>query len=234
MNIFFTKEVRGAVAALPESEARHCIQVLRHKVGDRIHFIDGRGGLYEGEIVEAGKKTCLLKVLSHEEAYGKRAYRVHLAVAPTKNISRMEWLLEKATEIGLDTFTPLLCSHSERRVLKLERLEKIVLSAAKQSVKAYLPQLNPLTGFEDFLERTDSEAGRFIAYLGEGVKGALKQNYKAGQDVCLLIGPEGGFSPQEARAAADAGFTPVTLGESRLRTETAALVACHTIHLLNA
>ena len=146
----------------------------------------------------------------------------------------MEWLLEKATEIGLDTFTPLLCSHSERRVLKMERLEKIVLSAAKQSVKAYFPQLNPLIGFDDFLAETDREADRFIAYLGKGVKGALKQNYKAGQDVCLLIGPEGGFSPQEAEAAAEAGFTPVSLGESRLRTETAALVACHTIHLLNA
>ena len=119
-------------------------------------------------------------------------------------------------------------------MLKLERLDKIVLSAAKQSVKAYLPQLNPLIGFEDFLESKDREPGRFIAYLGEGVKGALKQNYKAGQDVCLLIGPEGGFSPQEAEAAVRTGFTPVTLGESRLRTETAALVACHTIHLLNA
>lgn len=222
------------MAALPESEARHCIQVLRHKVGDRIHFIDGQGGLYEGEIAEAGKKTCLLKVISHKENHGKRPYRVHLAVAPTKNISRMEWLLEKATEIGLDTFTPLLCSHSERRVLKLERLEKIAISAAKQSVKAYLPQLNPLTSFEAFLKEAPAEAGRYIAYLGEGVKESLKQNYKPGQDVCLLIGPEGGFSPQEAEAAVSSGFTPVTLGESRLRTETAALVACHTIHLLNA
>lgn len=222
------------MAALPESEARHCVQVLRHKVGDHIHFIDGQGGFYEGKITEAGKKTCLLKVISHKENYGKRPYRVHLAVAPTKNISRMEWLLEKATEIGLDTFTPLLCSHSERRVLKLERLEKIVLSATKQSVKAYLPEFSPLTRFDEFLAATATDTDRFIAYLGEGVKGSLKQNYKTGKDVCLLIGPEGGFSPQEAEAAVRAGFTPITLGESRLRTETAALVACHTIHLLNA
>lgn len=234
MNIFYADQVNGEVAALPENEARHCIQVLRHKAGDHIHFIDGRGGLYEGEITEAGKKTCLLKVLSHKEDYGKRPYRVHLAVAPTKNISRMEWLLEKATEIGFDSFTPLLCSHSERRVLKMQRLEKIVLSAAKQSVKAFLPVLNPLTSFDSFLKETRAETGRYIAYLGEGVKGSLKENYEPGQNVCLLIGPEGGFSPQEAEAAMGAGFIPVTLGESRLRTETAALVACHTIHLLNA
>ncbi|MEQ8704579.1 MAG: 16S rRNA (uracil(1498)-N(3))-methyltransferase [Phaeodactylibacter sp.] len=234
MNIFFTDQVQGETAELPEEEARHCVQVLRFKAGDPIRFIDGQGGFYEGIVAETGKKRCRIRIVSRVGNYGQRPYRVHLAVAPTKNISRMEWLLEKATEIGLDTFTPLLCEHSERRVLKLQRLEKIALSAAKQSVKAFLPQLNPLVPFDAFLQQPAGEAGRYIAYLGNGVKGSLKQNYMPGQDVCLLIGPEGGFSPKEAEAAVKAGFTPVALGESRLRTETAALVACHTVHLLNA
>lgn len=233
MNIFFTDQVHGDTAELPEGEARHCIQVLRHQPGDRIHFIDGKGGFFEGEIVEAGKKQCRLHIISRKPDYGKRPYRVHLAVAPTKNNSRMEWLLEKATEIGLDTFTPLRCEHSERRVLKLPRLEKIVLSAAKQSGKAYLPTLNDLMPFEEFLKNPPEESARYIAYLGEGVKGSLKENYPGSKDVCLLIGPEGGFSPKEATAAMQAGFTAITLGDYRLRTETAALIACHTVHLLN-
>ena len=234
MNIFFCDQISGEIATLTEEESRHCIQVLRHKEGDEIHFIDGKGGWYRGSIIEAHKKHCQLRIVSAEQDFGKRSYSIHLAVAPTKNINRMEWLLEKATEIGLDTFTPILSSHSERRVIKPQRLEKIVLSAAKQSGKAFLPDIRPMVTFDKFLKAPIPEEGKFMAYLGEDVNGLLKQNYQSKSDVCLLIGPEGGFSVQEATAANAAGFKLVSLGEGRLRTETAALMACHTIHLLNS
>lgn len=233
MNIFYTQDINGNLAVLPEEEARHCLQVLRYRIGDRICFIDGQGGLYYGDIVSASKKSCQIAITEAHQAYGKRPFRLHLALAPTKNISRTEWLLEKAAELGLDTFTPLICEHSERRALKPGRLEKIVLSAAKQSVKAYLPSVQPMQPLADFLKEGPPEAARCMAYLGEGTKGLLKDNYLPGKDVCLLVGPEGGFSPREAALAQAAGFVLVSLGDSRLRTETAGLIACHTIHLIN-
>ncbi|HKK80063.1 MAG TPA: RsmE family RNA methyltransferase, partial [Phaeodactylibacter sp.] len=141
--------------------------------------------------------------------------------------------LEKATEIGVETISPLLCAHSERQVIKPARLEKVLLSAAKQSLKAYVPELRPLESFDDFLAKAPDSGSKFIAYLGEGVKGSLKENYQPGTDVCILIGPEGGFSPKEAEAAIAKGFLPVSLGDARLRTETAGLVAVHTIELMN-
>ncbi len=233
MQIFYTTHIEGDTAELPEGEARHCMQVLRHRPGDEVHFIDGRGGFYTGKIVEGGKKRCRLHILQRDYGRGERPYRLHLAVAPTKPMNRMEWLLEKATELGFDTFTPLLCQHSERRALKTERLEKVVLAAAKQSVKPKLPELRELQSFPGFLAGLQPEEEVLMAYLGEGVKGSLKHNYQPGRDVCLMVGPEGGFSPQEAAAAAEAGVTLVSLGHSRLRTETAALAACHAIHLIN-
>jgi 16S rRNA (uracil1498-N3)-methyltransferase len=145
----------------------------------------------------------------------------------------LEWLLEKATEIGIDEITPVYCAHSERRVVKPARLEKVLLSATKQSLKAYLPRLQPMVPFTDFLKGAPSQAEKYIAYLGQGVKGSLKDNYRPGTDVCILVGPEGGFSPEEADAAIAKGFQPVSLGPSRLRTETAGLVAVHTIQLMN-
>jgi len=233
MNLFYTTNIDGQRASLPEEEARHCVQVLRHKIGDEIHLIDGKGGFYRGVIVEARKKHCVVQIVAAQQEYGKRPFRLHLAVAPTKNISRTEWLLEKTTEIGVETISPLLCAHSERRVVKPARLEKVLLSAAKQSLKAYVPELRPLQSFDDFVANAPSEGSKFIAYLGEGVKGSLKENYQPGTDVCILIGPEGGFSPQEAEVAVSKGFLPVGLGSSRLRTETAGLVAAHTIELMN-
>ena len=233
MNLFYTTEIDGRRASLPEEEARHCVQVLRHRVGDEVHLIDGKGGFYRGDIVEAGKKHCVVQIEEAQQEYGKRAYRIHLVVAPTKNNSRLEWLLEKATEIGIDEITPVYCAHSERRVVKPARLEKVLLSATKQSLKAYLPQLHPMLPFPDFLDTLSSGQQKYIAYLGDGVKGSLKDNYRPGTDVCILVGPEGGFSPEEAEMAMAKGFQPVSLGPSRLRTETAGLAAVHTIQLMN-
>ncbi len=232
MNLFYTTAIQGELAHLPEEEARHCVQVLRHREGDSIYIVDGNGGFYKATIVETGKKSCLAHIEEQQQEYGRRNFRLHLGIAPTKNISRMEWLLEKVTEMGIDAITPLLCEHSERRKLRTGRLNKILLSAMKQSLKAYLPQLNELTSFPAFLRQAEASE-KYLAYLGEGVKGSLKDNYRPGNSVCILIGPEGGFSEAEAASARDAGFLAVSLGPGRLRTETAGLVACHTINLLN-
>lgn len=234
MNLFYTTDIKDGLATLPEEEARHCIQALRHKQGDTIHITDGKGGLFEARIVEAGKKSCAASIQRNLPAGIRRNHYLHIAIAPTKNIARLEWFLEKATEIGIDEITLLITEHSERRKLRPERLEKILVSAMKQSLKTYLPRLNDLVQFDEFIRRpVEQGIQKYIAYLGPGVKGSLKGNYLPGCGVCILIGPEGGFSPGEAQAAADAGFQPASLGPSRLRTETAGIVACHTINLLN-
>jgi 16S rRNA (uracil1498-N3)-methyltransferase len=233
MNLFYTTNISPGLAELPEEEARHCIQVLRHQVGDELSITDGMGKWYKGPIVEAGKKRCLVSIEQTIDYPVPASHGLHLAIAPTKNISRMEWLLEKATEIGIGHIHLLLTAHSERRRVRIDRLEKVVLSAMKQSLKAWKPVLHEeLIPFTQFLQ-SDLPEQRFIAYLGEGVKGSLKENYTVGKGVCIMIGPEGGFSPEEVKAAEAVQFIPVSLGNSRLRTETAGLVACHTINLLN-
>ncbi len=234
MQLFYTYEVKDGLAFLKEEEARHCVQVLRKNVGDRLYLIDGNGGLYEAELIEAHKKNCVLSILKEQLAYNKRSFYLHLAIAPTKNISRFEWFLEKATEIGIDEITPILCKHSERKVIKMGRLEKILLSATKQSLKAYLPKLNELTKFATFLKKMEEENfdSRYIAYCrDENIH--LKENYKSGNNVLLLIGPEGDFSEQEVELAKTAGYQGTSLGKSRLRTETAGIVACHALNFLN-
>jgi len=234
MDLFYSTDIRNLLIFLPEEEARHAVQVLRHQVGDAIGVIDGKGGFYEATIIEVGKKKCVARVEREQQQYQKRPFFLHIGIAPTKNIDRFEWFLEKATEIGIDAITPLLCEHSERRKLRNDRLEKILLAAAKQSQKAYLPLLNELTPLEKFLTDAAVTSQRFIAYLGEDVKGTLKENYRAGQSVTILIGPEGDFSGEEIRRALACGYQGVSLGNSRLRTETAGIVACHTINLLNS
>lgn len=234
MNLFYTTAIEDGLAILPEDEARHCIQALRHKTGDTIYITDGKGGLYEARIEEAGKKVCTASIQQRLPSAAGRNHHLHIAIAPTKNLARLEWFLEKAAEIGIDEITPLVTEHSERRKLRAARLEKVLVSAMKQSLKATLPKLNDISGFGEFIQKpVEPGMQKFIAYLGEGVKGRLKDNYEPGRGVCILIGPEGGFSPAEAQAAVDAGFIPASLGPERLRTETAGIVACHTINLLN-
>ena len=234
MNLFYTTTIHDGFLQLAEEEAHHCFQVLRRKSGDVIYATDGQGGFYRAVIEEIGKKNCLARIEEAQYEYGRRPFHLHLALAPTKNINRLEWLLEKAVEIGIDEITPLVCEHSERVQIRNSRLEKILLSAMKQSLKAYLPRLNELTAIKPFLALQRLASGqKFIAYLGPDTKGQLKHNYQPPQNVCILIGPEGDFSALEVQASQDAGFLPVSLGPSRLRTETAGLVACHTINLLN-
>lgn len=232
MHLFYTPDIKGESYRLSPEESKHCVRVLRLREGDEISLIDGRGGFYTGEISRAEARGCEVKITGKTEEYGKRNFRLHVAVAPTKNIDRMEWMLEKCTEIGTDEFTMIDSAHSERKVVKEERLEKVIVSAVKQSLKAYVPQLHPVTDFRCFVN-SQKEGQKFIAHCNPGEKKHLNDVYVPGADAVILIGPEGDFSEEEVKWAEEAGFLPVTLGESRLRTETAGVVACHSINFMN-
>ena len=230
MQLFYAPDI-DVSPELPEEEALQCLRVLRLGEGDRVRITDGKGFFYEAVILSVSGKRCRVSV---EEAIPwEKTWRghLHIAVAPTKNMDRMEWFVEKAVEIGVDELTFLDCRYSERRVVKLERVEKIMVSAMKQSLKACLPRLNGMEPFDTFV-RKGQQGQRFIAHCHEGRKDPLKSVLHAGEDATILVGPEGDFSAEEVAAALSLGFSPVSLGASRLRTETAALVACHTFSLL--
>jgi 16S rRNA (uracil1498-N3)-methyltransferase len=232
MHIFYPPDISGKTYTLDETESKHCVRVLRLVKGDEITLVDGRGGFFTAEIADPNPKRCAVNVVRSELNFGLRKFQVHVAIAPTKNIDRIEWFLEKSTEIGIDRVTPLLCQHSERKEIKADRLEKVMISAMKQSLKAYLPKLDELTKFNDFIRQPFSEQ-KFIGHCEEQKRELLKNVVKPGANYLILIGPEGDFSPEEIEMALKAGFQPVSLGESRLRTETAGVVACHTFNLLN-
>jgi 16S rRNA (uracil1498-N3)-methyltransferase len=234
MQLFFSKNIKNGIAQLDEVEARHAVQVLRKKVGDAMQLTDGEGHLYEGTIIEIGKKNCLIGINSTIEAYNEQPFKLHIAIAPTKNIDRFEWFLEKATEIGITEITPLICKRSEREVIKWDRLNGVLLSAMKQSLKAYLPKLNEAVDFQKFIKNDFSESQNFIGHCIEGSeKQLLSRSYQKGGNCVILIGPEGDFTEGEVATALSKNFKAVSLGDSRLRTETAGVVACHTINLLN-
>lgn len=232
MQIFYTPEILTC-PELPEEEAGHCIRVLRLGEGDEILLTDGQGSFYKAKIVRAHPKHCEVRILESWVQTALWPFYLHIAVAPTKNMDRMEWFAEKATEIGINEITCLNCRFSERRDIKPARLEKILISAMKQSQKAWLPKLTGMTDFKTFVAQP-FEGRKLIAHCEEGEKPLLKQIYRPGENALILIGPEGDFSPEEIRLAKENGFEPISLGESRLRTETAALVACHTLHVLNS
>ena len=208
------------------------MRVLRLQAGDELEVVDGAGGYYFAVVTNPHPKHCEFQIKETITEYGKRDYRLHIAIAPTKNIERLEWFIEKCTEIGVDEITPILCRFSERKIIKPERLEKIIVSAAKQSLKAYFPILNPMCSFRDFIQQT-TVSQKFIAHCYEQDKQLLQRVYQKSFDAVILIGPEGDFSPEEVQAAIQHQFHPVSLGSSRLRTETAGIAACHTISLIN-
>jgi 16S rRNA (uracil1498-N3)-methyltransferase len=232
VQLFYNKDFNPEQAALTEEESGHCVRVLRQKVGDSIHIVDGKGNLYKAEITDDNPKRCALKVLGITQQFGKKHYYIHLAIAPTKNIDRMEWMVEKAVEIGVDEITFLLTDRTERRHLKADRMKKIAISAMKQSVKAYLPKVNELVDYKKFVTNAEQDE-LFIAHLVEGERHSLYRTAQTSKSYCILIGPEGDFSPQEVTIALQNRFTPVTLGTNRLRTETAGIVVCHTLNLIN-
>jgi 16S rRNA (uracil1498-N3)-methyltransferase len=216
-----------------KEESRHIVKVLRMKDGDTFKITNGKGSFFSAEIINANPKGCLVKIIS-EEMQQPLPYRLHLAVAPTKLNDRYEWFLEKATEIGISEITPIICDHSERKTIKPERYEKILQSAMKQSLKAYLPVLNEAVSYKDFINSEKiSEGLKCIAHCEETDKNSLKAVLLPNQKITILIGPEGDFSSEEIELAKQAGFIPVTLGESRLRTETASVVACHSVAFIN-
>lgn len=216
-----------------KEESRHIIKVLRMKEGDSFKITNGKGSFFDAEIISANPKACLVKILS-EEIQKPIPYQLHLVVAPTKLNDRYEWFLEKATEIGVSEITPIICDHSERKVIKAERYEKIIQSAMKQSLKAYIPILNEAISFKDFLKSENQlDDLKFIAHCEETDKRSLKSVLLPNKRISILIGPEGDFSTKEIELAKKAGYIPVTLGESRLRTETAAVVASHSVAFIN-
>ncbi|MFC5282424.1 16S rRNA (uracil(1498)-N(3))-methyltransferase [Pedobacter alpinus] len=232
MHLFYTPDIASTIYQLDEEESKHCIRVLRLKLNDKVNLIDGKGGFYLAEIIQDHPKKTILEVLEAQKDFSKRNHHLHIAVAPTKNIDRFEWFLEKATEIGIDEITPIICERSERKEIKHDRSNKILTAAIKQSLKAFHPVLNPQISFKEFIAKAKTDV-KFIAHCEEGHKGFMKDNFKPNLNYLVLIGPEGDFSIQEIEYALQNGFVPITLGESRLRTETAALQACFEINYLN-
>jgi len=233
MQLFYTPDITNSpLYYLSEEESKHAIRVLRLQSGEHVQLIDGKGGLYEAEIVDPHPKKVALKLLSQQQEFGKRNHYLHIAVAPTKNIERLEWFLEKATEIGIDEISLIICQRSERKEAKAERLNKIITSAIKQSLKAYHPVLNEAASFQKFIAQAKADQ-KLIAHCEPGEKGDLRNLIKPHGNYLVMIGPEGDFAPKEIADALLNGFEPITLGESRLRTETAALEACFEINFLN-
>ncbi len=216
---------------LSQEESHHAVKVLRLRPGQQIAITNGHGKWFEGELTEANARACVVNIIRREEQ-PPRPFRLHMAVAPTKNIDRFEWFLEKATECGIDEITPIFCENSERHVVKPERLEKVLVAAMKQSLRAYLPVLNPPEKLHDFLKK-EAQGTKLIAHCGQGERNTIISTYISGQDAWILIGPEGDFSKVEVKAALEAGYAPITLGQHRLRTETAALALCINLNFVN-
>jgi len=234
LHLFYTPDIQPEHKAfiLNEEESKHAIRVLRLSAGQQIQLVDGNGGHYTAVITDAHPKRTVLEISEVSMAHGKRPYYLHVAIAPTKNIDRVEWFLEKATEVGVDEITPIICDHSERTAVKPDRLRKVVVAAMKQSQRAYLPKVNPAVSFADFV-KAEIPGKQFIAHCGGGDKQSLSHSLKPGESVVVLIGPEGDFSPAEIDTATRKGFVPITFGRARLRTETAALMACVEVYLLH-
>ena len=240
MELFYSRDIEGGICRLDHDESGHCIKVLRHRCGDEISVIDGCGTLYKCRIISDSHKGVEATILESTADWGSHPYFLHLAVCPTKNNDRYEWFAEKACEIGFDRLSPIIGDHSERRVLKTPRVEKILVSAAKQSLKAAVPTVDEPVSVKEFIKSQAGNAGalKLIAYCFEdervprrSIKEALHEF--EGREIIVMIGPEGDFSHDEAEMALEAGFIPVHLGASRLRTETAALTAAAAVYFHN-
>jgi len=233
MQLFYNSTIDNSISqfSFSSEESKHIIKVLRKKEGDVLSITNGEGYIYEAKIIAASLKRCKVELISHKKIHLPK-HSLHLAVAPTKMNDRFEWFLEKATEIGVSEITPIICERSERKVIKLERMQKVLQSAMKQSLQAYLPKLNSAIPYSEFL-LTEKAGLLFIAHCAKGEKMELKRRVAPDKDVTILIGPEGDFTQNEIDLAHEKGFLPVSLGRNRLRTETAAVVACTTVSMIN-
>ena len=234
MQLFYAPEISLPRYTLPEEESKHCVRVLRMPVGDELHLTDGKGNMYRCKVVSDNVKRCEVEVVETWPEYERMSYGLTMCVAPTKNIDRFEWFLEKATEIGISEVYPLECDHSERRQIKLEREEKVITAAVKQSLKAYHPVLHDLTSVRDIIAM-DFEGEKYIAHCDSsfGERPYLGNLVKKGANTLILIGPEGDFSKEEINFALQNGFKAISLGRERLRTETAAVVATTVVATIN-
>ena len=229
---FYSTQINDESIILPEDEALHAIKVLRKNTNDHIRVVDGKGSLYDTIIDSDDIQNCQLKILSIDKEYGLRNYVVHIGIAPPKSHDRVEWFVEKAVEIGVQEISFILTDHSERDNVKLNRIRKCAVSAMKQSLKAYLPKINDIIQMKDFINSCRNSE-KYIAYLKDEKNSHLIQSATIGSDYCILIGPEGDFSFFEINESRQFGFQPVSLGDNRLRTETAGISACQILNLIN-
>ena len=235
MQLFYSSDIapNDVEFVFNKEESRHMVRVLRKVEGDILHITNGRGYLFEVEILVASNNKCVVKVIQVQQK-SPSSYHLHIAIAPTKLNDRFEWFLEKATEIGIQEISPIICDHSERKMLKEERLHKILQSAMKQSQQTYLPKLNALTTFSKFLSNyKDKSVSKYIAHCSTTEKVSLRDSISLHQPYLILIGPEGDFSENEINEALSTGFKPLTLGPTRLRTETAAIVSCQNVAFIH-
>ena len=241
MHLFLSDTTQGPYAMLPPEESKHCVRVLRMQLGDELYVTSGDGTMCRARVANPDPSACEVEIVERIADYDHRPFRLHIAIAPPKNNARTEWFVEKAVEIGIDRITPIICDHSERGVLKTDRLERIALSAMKQSLKARRPLIDQPIKLFDFLQNLDSHIYTFthspvqklVCYCSGDERHTLGQLYTPGTDTLVLIGPEGDFSPYEIAEVLAQGFQPVTLGTARLRTETAALYAVTALNFLN-
>ena len=232
MHLFYTPDIdHESTYTLSENESKHAVRVLRLKQNDTIRLIDGKGRFYEGNIINNSPKKCEVQIINSHEEINNKPF-LHVAIAPTKNNDRLEWFIEKCTEIGINKITPLLCSNSERKNIKTERLIKTAISAMKQSLKATLPHINELQHFNKLVTQPFN-GKKYIAHCYNENQKHLKDCYEKGENTLILIGPEGDFNIEEIKLAINNDFEPVTFGSSRLRTETAGIVACTIFNLMN-
>jgi len=234
MNIFYAPDITKDNYTFSETESKHIVRVLRLKSGELIDIIDGKGSFYTAKIISENPKKCQVVVETVEENYNKRDFNLSIAIAPTKNNDRFEWFCEKATEIGIDKIIPMISFQSERRNIKPDRFKKKIISAVKQSLKAYMPEFTEFVKFKDLIEK-DFDGKKYIAHCNDAVKEIhhLKNIYKKGENVLVLIGPEGDFTLEEVEQAIENGFEEITISKSRLRTETAGIVTAEIINLIN-
>jgi 16S rRNA (uracil1498-N3)-methyltransferase len=230
LNLFYQPRIPEGIHQLDEEESRHCLRVLRRRAGDTIRITDGRGQFYDARITGEDTRACTFHITA-QQAAPARPYRIHIAISPTKNADRLEWFVEKAVEFGIDAITLLECQHTERSYHKTDRLQKVAVSAMKQSMQAWLPQIQGLTPFAQVIASPAQQ--KLIAFVDASNPLHLKHAATPEKDYLVLIGPEGDFTLEELNAALSMNFHKVSLGASRLRTETAGLAACHTLHLIN-
>ena len=233
MQVFYAPEISGEIYLLDENESKHLIKVLRMRAGMPVKLIDGKGNLYDGEIEDDNYKRCSIRITGITRDFEKRNYNLHIAISPLKNPERLEWFVEKSVEIGIDTITPLLCQNTEKQIIKASRLNSIIISAMKQSIKGYRTQLNEPVNFSDFVS-IGQTGEKMIAHCNMSFeRNKISDIYKKSKKAVILIGPEGDFSPEEIKLAAANEFIGISLGNSRLRTETAGVAACHAVYFIN-